>query len=164
MAFTNPDDDALRALFRRVRTIAVVGFSPKPNRPSHGVAAALQRFGYRIIPVRPALAAGLGEPAYPDLASIPDPATIDLVDVFRAPEHVGEIVDACIALRRAAIAATGIPASAAQVHPWALWLQEGVVNEAAAERARAAGLIVVMDRCAYREYLRLCAGGPRCAP
>jgi len=147
MAYTNPDDDALRALLQRVRTIAVVGFSPKPDRPSHGVAAALQRFGYRIIPVRPALADGLGEPAYPDLASIPDPGTIDLVDVFRAPEHVGAIVDACIALK--------IPA---------LWLQEGVVNEAAAERARAAGLTVVMDRCAYREYLRLCAGGPRCAP
>jgi len=147
MAFTNPDDDALRALLQRVRTIAVVGFSPKPDRPSHGVAAALQRFGYRIIPVRPALADGLGEPAYPDLASIPDPGSIDLVDVFRAPEHVGEIVDACIALK--------IPA---------VWLQEGVVNEAAAERARAAGLTVVMDRCAFREYLRLCAGGPRCAP
>jgi len=147
MAYTNPDDDALRALLQRVRTIAVVGFSPKPDRPSHGVAAALQRFGYRIIPVRPALADGLGEPAYPDLASIPDPGTIDLVDVFRAPEHVGAIVDACIALK--------IPA---------LWLQEGVVDEAAAERARAAGLTVVMDRCAYREYLRLCAGGPRCAP
>ena len=147
MAFTNPDDDALRALLQRVRTIAVVGFSPKPDRPSHGVAAALQRFGYRIIPVRPALANGLGEPAYPDLASIPDPGTIDLVDVFRAPEHVGAIVDASIALN--------IPA---------LWLQEGVVNEVAAERARAAGLTVVMDRCAYREYLRLCAGGPRCTP
>jgi len=147
MAFTNPDDDTLRALLQRVRTVAVVGFSPKPDRPSHGVAAALQRFGYRIIPVRPALATGLGEKAYPDLTSIPDPGAIDLVDVFRAPEHVGEIVDTCIVLR--------IPA---------IWLQEGVVNEAAAERARAAGLTVVMDRCAYREYLRLCAGGPRCAP
>jgi len=147
MAFVNPDDDALRALFRSVRTIAVVGFSPKPDRPSHGVAASLQRFGYRIIPVRPALKSGLGEAAWPDLASIPDRAAIDLVDVFRAPEHVEEIVDACIAL--------GIPA---------LWLQEGVVNETAAERARAAGLTVVMDRCAFREYVRLCGAGPRCAP
>ena len=145
MAFTNPDDETLRALFRRVRTIAVVGFSPKPDRPSHTVAAALQRFGYRIIPVRPMLAQGLGETAYPDLAAIPDPGAIDLVDVFRAPEHVDEIVDACIALR--------IPA---------IWLQEGVVNEAAAERARAAGLTVVMDRCTYKEYLRHCRGGPRC--
>jgi hypothetical protein len=145
MAFTNPDDDTLRQLFQRARTIAVVGFSPKPGRPSHTVAAALQRFGYRIIPVRPMITHGLGEPAYPDLASIPDPGSIDLVDVFRAPEHVDEIVDACIALK--------IPA---------IWLQEGVVNEAAAERARAAGLTVVMDRCTYKEYLRHCSGGPRC--
>ena len=145
MAFTNPDDDSLRALFRRVRTIAVVGFSPKPDRPSHSVAAALQRFGYRIIPVRPALARGLGETAYPDLAAIPESGQIDLVDVFRAPEYVDEVIDACIALR--------IPA---------VWLQEGVVNEAAAKRARAAGLTVVMDRCTYKEYRRLCAGGPRC--
>ncbi len=164
MAFANPDDDTLRELLRRVQSIAVIGFSPKPDRPSHGVAAAMQRFGYRIIPVRPALVAGLGEKAYPDLASIPDPGAIDLVDVFRAPEHVDAVVDACIALRSAAITAAGTPASAAPVHPWALWLQEGVVNEAAAERARAAGLTVVMDRCVYREYLRLCPGGPRCAP
>jgi predicted CoA-binding protein len=135
----------LRALFRRVRTIAVVGFSPKPDRPSHSVAAALQRFGYRIIPVRPALNQGLGEPAYPDLAAIPNPGEVDLVDVFRAPEYVDEVIDACIALR--------IPA---------VWLQEGVVNEVAAERARAAGLTVVMDRCTYKEYRRLCAGNPRC--
>ena len=146
MAFANPSNDALRALLQRVRTVAVVGFSPKPDRPSHRVAVALQRFGYRIIPVRPMLKAGLGEPAWPDLASVPDPAVIDLVDVFRAPEHVDEIVDACIALR--------IPA---------IWLQEGVVNEVAAERARAAGLTVVMDRCTFKEYTRLCRGGPRCA-
>jgi uncharacterized protein len=147
MTFTNPGDDAIRALLQRVSTIAVVGFSPKKDRPSHGVAAAMQRFGYRIIPVRPALAEGLGEKAWPDLASIPDKAAIDLVDVFRAPEHVDEVVDACIALKLPAI-----------------WLQEGVVNEAAAGRARAAGLTVVMDRCVYREYLRLCGAGPRCAP
>jgi predicted CoA-binding protein len=147
MAFTNPGDDEIRALLQRVTTIAVVGFSPKKDRPSHGVAAAMQRFGYRIIPVRPALAGGLGEKAWPDLASIPDRDAIDLVDVFRAPEHVDEVVDACIALKLPAI-----------------WLQEGVVNEAAAARARAAGLTVVMDRCVYREYLRLCGAGPRCAP
>jgi len=145
MGFVNPDDETLRALFRRAQTIAVLGFSPKPDRPSHTVAAALQRYGYRIIPVRPALKTGLGEPAFPGLASIPDPAAIDLVDVFRAPEHVDEIVDACIALK--------VPA---------IWLQIGVVNEAAAARARAAGLTVVMDRCAAVEYRRLCPGGPRC--
>jgi uncharacterized protein len=145
MAFANPGDDALRALLQRVRTIAVVGFSPKKDRPSYGVAAALQRFGYRIVPVRPMLNEGLGEKAYADLASVPNPGEIDLVDVFRAPEHVDEIIDACIAL--------GIPA---------IWLQEGVINEAAALRARAAGLTVVMDRCTYKEYNRLCGGGPRC--
>ena len=145
MAFTNPDDTVIHALLQRVRTIAVVGFSPKNDRPSHGVAAALQRFGYRIIPVRPMLAEGLGEKAYPDLAAIPNPSDIDLIDVFRAPEHVDEIVDACIALK--------IPA---------IWLQEEVVNESAAERALAAGLIVVMNRCAYKEYARLCTSTPRC--
>jgi len=147
MSFTNPSDEEIRELLRRVRTIAVVGFSPKVSRPSHGVAASMQRFGYRIVPVRPMLEKGLGETAYPDLASIPDSGAIDLVDVFRAPEHVDAIVDACIALK--------LPA---------LWLQEGVMNEAAASRARAAGLTVVMNRCVFREYVRLCGAGPRCAP
>ena len=146
MTFANPDDDTLRALLRRMRTIAVVGFSPKPDRPSHGVAAAMQRFGYRIVPVRPMLKDGLGETAYPDLRAIPNPGEIDLVDVFRAPEHVDALVDSCITLK--------LPA---------LWLQEGVVNEPAARRARDAGMLVVMDRCVQKEYLRLCAGGPRCA-
>lgn len=147
MAFSNPPDTEIVALLRRVRTIAVVGFSPKRDRPSHGVATALQRFGYRIVPVRPALAEGLGEKAYPDLMSIPNPGEIDLVDVFRAPEHVDEVIDACIALK--------IPA---------VWLQDGVVNEAAAARARDHGLTVVMDRCVFRDYGRLCGAAPRCAP
>ncbi|MCK7583352.1 MAG: CoA-binding protein [Chromatiales bacterium] len=147
MAFENPDDDRLRALLQRVQTIAVVGFSPKKERASHGVALAMQRFGYRIIPVRPALAEGLGEKAYPDLAAIPDRGRIDLVDVFRAPEHVDAIADACIDLQ--------LPA---------LWLQQGVVNEPAAARAAAAGMTVVMDRCVYQEYLRLFGAGPRSGP
>lgn len=136
MAFANPSDDELRALLKRVHEIAVVGLSPKPDRASHGVARAMQRFGYRIIPVRPMAAEILGEKVYPDLAAVP--GKIDLVDVFRAPEQVDEVVDACIALK--------LPA---------LWLQEGVVNEPAALRAQAAGITVVMDRCVYREYLRL---------
>ncbi len=134
--FQNPPDEEIRGLLRRVRTIAVVGLSPRTYRPSHGVAAQMQRFGYRIIPVRPAVDAVLGEKAYASLREVPD--KFDLVDVFRAPEYVDQIVEECIAL--------GVPA---------IWLQEGVVNIPAAERARQAGLIVVMDRCVYREYLRL---------
>jgi len=144
MAFANPPDAEIRALLERVRSIAVVGLSPKTDRPSYKVASAMQRFGYHIIPVRPMVEEILGQQAYPDLASVPE--KIDLVDVFRAPEQVGEVVDACIALKLPAI-----------------WLQEAVVNEAAAQRARAAGLTVVMDRCVYREYVRLFGSVPRSA-
>lgn len=144
MAFANPPDAVIRALLERVRRIAVVGLSPKTDRPSYKVAAAMQRFGYRIIPVRPMVSEILGEQTYPDLASVPE--KIDLVDVFRAPEQVGEVVDACIDLKLPAI-----------------WLQEGVVNEAAAQRAQVAGLTVVMDRCVYREYVRLFGAVPRSA-
>jgi predicted CoA-binding protein len=139
MTFHNPDDETLRHIFRSCSTIAVVGLSPKPNRPSHGVARALQRFGYRIIPVRPAIKEVLGEPAYGKLEAVTE--KIDMVDVFRAPGYVDEIVDSCIDL--------GIRV---------LWLQEGVVNEAAAQRARDAGMMVVMDRCTYKDYIRLFAG------
>jgi uncharacterized protein len=139
--FDNPDDDSLRALLRRIRTIAVVGLSPKPQRPSHGVSRHLQRFGYRVVPVRPGIESVLGERAYGDLRDVP--FAIDLVDVFRAPQHVGPIVDACIE--------RGVPA---------IWLQLGVVNEAAAHKARAAGMMVIMDRCLYQEYLRLIGHAP----
>ena len=132
-AFQNPDAHGIRQLLAQLGSIAVVGLSPKPNRPSYQVAKALQGFGYRIIPVRPAVDEVLGEQAYPDLYALP--SRPDLVDVFRAPEHVGEIVDACIAL--------GIPA---------LWLQDGVINEAEALRAQQAGITVVMDRCIFRDY------------
>lgn len=132
----NPGDDEIRALLRRVHRIAVVGLSSDPNRPSHGVGRALKRFGYEVLPVNPTESEVLGEISYPDLDSVP--GIVDLVDVFRAPEHVPDIVDACI--RR------GVPA---------LWLQEGVVNEPAAERARDAGLTVVMNRCIYKEHRRL---------
>jgi predicted CoA-binding protein len=136
MPFANPSPDEIRALLARVKTIAVVGLSPRPDRPSHTVARALQRFGYRIVPVRPALTEVLGEPAYARLTDIP--FAVDLVDVFRAPEHVPAIVEEALAI--------GAPA---------IWLQDGVVQEAAAERARAAGLTVVMDRCIYRDYMTL---------
>ncbi|MDS4031094.1 MAG: CoA-binding protein [Candidatus Contendobacter sp.] len=134
--FTNPSTDEIRTLLRRIKTIAVVGLSASPSRPSHGVARALQGFGYRIIPVNPAVREVLGARAYPSLRELPEP--VDLVDVFREPSHVAGIVDDCIALK--------LPA---------LWLQDGVVDEAAALRARAAGLTVVMDRCIYRDYIQL---------
>ncbi len=135
-AFENPSNGDIRALLGRITTIAVVGLSATSRRPSHGVADAMQSFGYRIIPVNPNADRVLGEQAYPDLRSVP--LNIDLVDVFRAPEHVSGIVDECIALALSA-----------------LWLQDGVVDEDAALRARAAGIEVVMDRCIYRDYVRL---------
>ncbi|HSC47911.1 MAG TPA: CoA-binding protein [Gammaproteobacteria bacterium] len=134
MPFENPPPEAIKRLLETVKTIAVVGLSPQPDRPSHGVARAMQRFGYRIIPVRPAVDSVLGEKAYPDLPQLPGP--VDLVDVFRASEHVAGIVDQCIALKLPAI-----------------WLQEGVVDEKAAEKAQQAGIFVVMDRCIFKDYL-----------
>ena len=130
----NPTPDQIRSLLREVKTIAVVGLSPRAERPSYRVSRAMQGFGYRIVPVRPAVSEVLGEKAYARLSDIP--FEVDLVDVFRNPDDVGPIVDECIALgvRR-------------------LWLQDGVVNEEAAEKARAAGITVVMDRCVWRDYL-----------
>ena len=136
MPFENPADEAIKALLVGVKTIAVLGLSPKPERPSHGVARALQRFGYRIVPVRPAVDAVLGEQAYARLADIPFP--VDLVDVFREAAALPGIVDECLAV--------GAPA---------IWIQEGIVHPAAAATARAAGIVVVMDRCIYKDYLRL---------
>jgi len=135
--FENPTAQELCALLKRSKTIAVVGLSPQPARPSYGVAKAMQGFGFRIVPVRPLVAEVLGEKAYPNLAAVPD--SIDLVDVFRAAEHIDAVVDECIALN--------IPA---------IWIQQGIVNEAAALRARAAGMTVVMDRCIYRDYMEFC--------
>jgi uncharacterized protein len=134
--FRNPDPERLRALLAEIKTIAVVGLSPRPDRPSFQVARAMQGFGYRIIPVRPAVDSVLGEPAYPDLYALPEP--VDLVNVFRNPKQIAPIVDACIAL--------GLPR---------LWLQDGVIDEDEALRAQAAGIEVVMDRCVYRDHLTL---------
>lgn len=133
--FQNLPENEIKALRERVRTVAVVGLSPRPDRPSHRVASARQGFGYRIVPVRPGATEILGEKAYASLREVPD--RLDTVDVFRAPEHVDGIVDDCIAL--------GVKT---------LWLQDRVVNEPAARRAQAAGMTVVMDRCAYRDYVR----------
>ena len=136
MKFANPSDQEIRALLQRVKTIAVVGLSPKPGRPSYTVSKAMQGFGYRIIPVRPALASVLGERAYASLAEVPE--RIDLVNVFRAAEHIPAVVEECLAL-----------------HLPAIWIQEGIVHEAAADKARAAGMTVVMDRCIYKDYMAL---------
>ncbi len=131
--FDNTGRDERCALLARVKNIAVVGLSPNPARPSHGVSAAMQSFGYNIIPVHPAAQQVLGAKTYARLADIDVP--VDLVNVFRQPEFVSGIVDECIAL--------GFKA---------LWLQDGVIDAAAAERARATGIFVVMDRCIYRDY------------
>ena len=134
--FLNPKPSEIRELLEKTRTIAVVGLSPKADRPSYFVARNLQRFGFRVVPVRPAAAEILGEKAYAKLEDVP--FAVDLVDVFRAPEHVPEVVASCL-----------------QIKCPAIWLQEGVVNEAAAQQAREAGLTVVMDRCIYKDYVDL---------
>jgi predicted CoA-binding protein len=148
MTFANPDDTALRALLDRVRTIAVVGLSPQPARPSYRVAQAMQRYGYRIVPVRPLVDEVLGEKAYASLADIPFP--VDLVDVFRAAEHVPAIVEQCLALH-----SLHRPFSTMHHSPSAIWIQEGIVHEAAAQQAQAGGMTVVMDRCILKDYVRL---------
>jgi predicted CoA-binding protein len=130
--FGNPSREDIHALLERARTIAVVGLSDDPGRPSYGVTRTMQGFGYRIVPVNPALERWEGLPAYADLdaAVQGSPEPIDIVNVFRRPAQVGKVVDECLRL--------GLPA---------LWLQVGVVNEEAATRAAAAGMTVVMDRC-----------------
>lgn len=143
--FQNPSEEEIKSLLKRVQVIAVVGLSPQPSRPSYRVASNLQRVGYRIIPVRPAVETVLGEKAYARLAEIRE--KVDMVDVFRAPEYVDAIVEECIVL--------GIKA---------IWLQDGVVNEPAALRAQAAGMTVVMDRCAYRDYVHFFGHAPRPRP
>ena len=133
-AYNAPDKIDIIKCLNQIKTIAVLGLSPKPKRPSYRVSKAMQEYGYRIIPVRPAVDEVLGEKAYAQLKDID--TEFDLLNVFRAPEYVDAIVDECITL--------GIKA---------IWLQEGVINEAAAARAQAAGMFVVMDRCIYKDYI-----------
>jgi predicted CoA-binding protein len=131
------EPDPIYELLARAKTIAVVGLSERPMRPSHGVSAYMQAAGYKIIPVNPRITEALGEKAYPSLLEVPleVAGTIDLVDVFRRAEYVDEIVEQAIELKIGAI-----------------WLQEGVINERAAEKARNAGMFVVMDRCVLKEH------------
>ncbi len=142
MPFENPSPEQICQLLQSVHRIAVVGLSANPARPSFRVAAGLQQAGFRIIPVRPLIDQVLGEKAFPDLESLIEMP--DIVDVFRAPEHVPAIVESCIKL--------GIKN---------LWLQEGVIHEAAAQRAAAAGMTVVVNRCMWRDYGQLCDNASR---
>ena len=130
---TVPQRDAIHELLTRARTIAVVGLSNRPLRPSHGVALYMQSRGYRIIPVNPTIGEALGERSYPSLLDVPE--KIDIVNIFRRPEFVPEIVRQAIRLKMPAV-----------------WMQEEVVHQQAAEEAENAGLFVVMDRCILKEH------------
>ena len=125
--------DPIRDLLQRAKTIAVVGLSDNPLRPSHGVAAYMQLHGYEIIPINPTIGEVLGEKSYASLSDVPE--KIDIVNIFRRPEFVEEIVDEAIRLN--------IPA---------VWMQEGVINQRAAEKARKAGIFVAMDLCILKEH------------
>jgi hypothetical protein len=129
------EPEVIQRILDECRTIAVVGLSSDPTRPSYGVARYLQQRGYRIIPVNPNEREVLGEPAYASLAEAPE--KFDLVDIFRRSDEAGDHVDEAIRLGAKAV-----------------WLQEGVIDEAAAERAAEAGLLVVMDRCILKEHMR----------
>jgi uncharacterized protein len=125
----------IKRILEECKTIAVVGLSSNHYRPSYGVARYMQKHGYRIIPVNPGETEIFGERAYPTLADVP--VKVDLVDIFRRSEEAGIHVDEAIRM--------GVQA---------VWLQEGVIDEAAAERARTAGLMVVMDRCILKEHMK----------
>jgi predicted CoA-binding protein len=127
--------DEIGELLKRTKTIAVVGLSDSPLRPSYGVSAYMQSHGYRIIPINPSIKGSLGEKAVASLGEVPE--RIDMVDIFRRSEFVPELVDEAIRLK--------VPA---------IWLQEGVIHEEAAEKARKAGIFVVMDRCILKEHRR----------
>jgi len=132
-------DESVAEILRGMKRVAVVGISDKPERASHGITKFLVGLGVEVFGVNPMLEAVLGVKVYPDLADVPGP--IDVVDVFRRSETVPPVVDAAIAAGAACV-----------------WMQEGVVHEAAAGAARDAGLDVIMDRCLYKEWLRLLNG------
>lgn len=137
------DDETIATLLRAARTVAVVGLSPNPGRPSHAVARYLQRAGYRIVPVNPFATEILGERAYPTLARAAADHAIDIVDVFRRSEHVGEVVREAIA-----------------VAPRLIWLQQGILDDRAAALARAAAIPFVMDRCLAVDHGRIFSHAP----
>ena len=127
--------ETINRIFDECRTIAVVGLSSDPSRPSNGVAGYMRRSGYTVIAVNPNETEVFGEKAYPNLSTVPD--KVDLVDVFRRPDEAGKAVDDAIAVGAKAV-----------------WMQEGVIDHAAAQRALEAGLLVVMDRCWLKEHRR----------
>ena len=127
--------ETISRILDECKTIAVVGLSSDPSRPSHGVSSYMRRQGYRVIPVNPNETEVFGEKSYPDLAAVPE--NIDLVDVFRRSDEAGKAVDEAIAIGAKAV-----------------WLQEGVIDRSAAQRALDAGLLVVMDRCWLKEHIR----------
>lgn len=129
----------IKGILKQSRTVAVVGLSNNPERPSHIVAKYLKERGYRIIPVNPQVKQVLGEVSYPDLASIPH--TVDVVDIFRQSKDVPPIVDQAI-----------------KIGAKVVWMQEGIINEEAAAKARKAGLAVVMDKCMKREHEKMGGG------
>lgn len=133
LPMSDADEKAITSILKDCRAIAVVGLSSNPARPSFRVASYMQAQGYRVLPVNPNETTVLGEPSFPSLAAVP--GAIDLVNIFRKSEEVLPIVDEAIARGAKAI-----------------WMQEGVVNEAAAHRAERAGLLVVMDRCWLKEH------------
>ncbi|HVN32785.1 MAG TPA: CoA-binding protein [Thermoanaerobaculaceae bacterium] len=143
LPLSNASDAEIDAILAGARTIAVVGLSDKPDRESHKVARYLQAHGYRIIPVNPAVAQVLGERSFRDLASIPKEIAIDIVDIFRRPEFIPTVVDGAIARGARTV-----------------WMQLGLAHNAAAEKARAAGLAVVMNRCMKIEHARWSARPP----
>ncbi len=127
------EQESIAEVLKTAKTIAVVGLASSPLRPSHGVAAYMQQHGYKIIPVNPMIEESLGEKSYGSLLDVPE--KVDIVNVFRRPEFVPEVVEQAI-----------------QIKAPVLWLQETVVHEEAAEKAREAGMVVVMDRCILKEH------------
>jgi len=132
---TSTESERISQLLQTAKTIAVVGLTDTPVRPSFGVSSYMQSQGYRIIPVNPNISESLGEKAYSTLLAVPE--KIDIVNIFRRPEAVPEVVDQAIDL--------GVQA---------IWMQEGVIHETAAEKARGAGILVVMNKCILKEHRR----------
>jgi predicted CoA-binding protein len=136
MSLVDYQADTVRRILKSSKTIAVVGLSPKPERPSHQVASYLKEAGYTVIPVNPGQDSLLGLPCYPNLLAVPSP--VDIVDIFRRPEHVLPVVEQAIAIQAKVI-----------------WMQSGIVNEEAARLAEEAGLTVIMDRCTMVDHMKL---------